>query len=208
MDKELHLRESAYDREEEGEGSLSLTDRALVFAAYRHSGQKRKGSGIPYVTHVVEVMAIVAGITEDEEVRAAALLHDTLEDTETTKEELVRRFGQRVADLVAAESEDKREDRPAADTWEIRKKETLEHLRRAGAEVRIIALGDKLSNIRSMVRDHRAVGESLWERFNQKDSQMHGWYYKSIADILGGDGSIRETAAFREYTGLCTELFG
>ncbi len=191
-----------------GDSGLSLTERAMVFAVKKHAGQKRKGSGIPYAAHVVEAMAIAAGITEDEEVLAAAVLHDTLEDTSTTRGELDSLFGPRVGALVAAESENKREGLPAEDTWEIRKRETLAHLAGASVQVRIIALGDKLSNIRAMARDHRVLGDELWERFNQKDPRMHGWYYGSIAKVLGEDDSIRKTPAFAEYVGLCREVFG
>ena len=80
-----------------------LLQKAMVFAAMKHEGHVRKGTTIPYLTHVMEAMEIVCRMTEDEELRAAAVLHDTLEDTGTAKEELVRNFGQRVADLVAAE---------------------------------------------------------------------------------------------------------
>ena len=101
----------------------SLLQRAIEFAAEKHAGQFRKGTTIPYFTHVMEAMEIVSRMTEDEEIRAAAVLHDTLEDTDTGKDELVRNFGQRVADLVAAESENKREDQPAEETWITRKME-------------------------------------------------------------------------------------
>lgn len=111
--------------------ALPLLDRAVAFAAVKHSGQHRKGTNLPYITHVVEAMEIVSRMTEDEELRAAAVLHDTLEDTDTTKEELVRCFGQRVADLVAAESENKRVNRPAEETWWTRKQETIHHLEEA-----------------------------------------------------------------------------
>ena len=147
----------------------SLLLRAVEFAERKHAGQFRKGTEIPYITHPLEVMDIVSGLTEDEEVRAAAVLHDTLEDTDTAKEELVLNFGQRVADLVEAESENKREDRPAAETWMIRKQETIRHLGKAGTDVRMIALGDKLSNVRAMSRDYKiqreepgAPGHVLW----------------------------------------------
>ena len=89
-----------------------LLQKAMVFAAMKHEGYVRKGTTIPYFTHVMEAMEIVSRITEDERIRAAAVLHDTLEDTPTTKEELIHFFGKRVANLVAAESEDKRKERP------------------------------------------------------------------------------------------------
>lgn len=184
-----------------------LLDRAIEFAAVKHAGIPRKGGTIPYITHVIEAMEIVSRITEDEEIRAAAVLHDTLEDTETTKEELVRHFGQRVADLVAAESENKRKDQPEEETWWTRKKETIQHLSETATECRIIALGDKLSNIRAMYRDYQVLGDQLWERFNQKDPIMQGIYYGQLANVFGADETLRETQAYQEYVKLASELF-
>ena len=184
-----------------------LLSRAIEFATVKHANDRRKGTKVPYITHVVEAMEIVSHITEDEEIRAAAVLHDTLEDTETSREELVRHFGQRVADLVAAESENKREGQPEADTWEIRKQETINHLANASTDIRMIALGDKLSNIRAMSRDYQEIGEELWQRFNQKNPIKQGWYYGCLANIFSRDETIRKTREYREYADLCKALF-
>ena len=108
-----------------------LLDKAIIFAVNAHRGQLRKGSNAPYILHPMEAAAIVAAMTDDEEVIAAAVLHDTVEDTAVTLDEICEQFGKRVAELVAAESENKREDKPAASTWKIRKEETIEHLKTA-----------------------------------------------------------------------------
>lgn len=184
-----------------------LLDRAIEFAMVKHAGQERKGTTIPYITHVIEAMEIVSRMTEDEEIRAAAVLHDTLEDTETTKEELIEAFGQRVTELVAAESEDKRKDLPEEKTWRIRKEETIKHLKEAGTEVKMIALGDKLSNIRAMTRDYRVIGEKLWQKFNVKDPKQQGWYYGALASIFGEDKFLQDTPEYKEYAELCADLF-
>ncbi len=185
----------------------TLLQRAIVFAAFKHEGYFRKGTTIPYLTHVVEAMEIVSRMTEDEKVRAAAVLHDTLEDTPTTREELVHYFGEEVASLVAAESEDKRRDRPEADTWLERKLETIHHLQNAKTEIRMIALGDKLSNIRAIRRDYLMIGEEVWKKFNNKNPKDHGIYYCSLANIFWADEEIRKTMAFTEYVELCAEVF-
>ena len=187
---------------------LKLLDRAVLFASVKHAVQFRKGGTIPYITHVIEAMEIVSRITEDEEIRAAAVLHDTLEDTDTGKEELEHNFGKRVLELVNAESENKRKDLPEAETWKIRKKETIKHLRNADSEIRTIALGDKLSNIRAMARDYRKIGDELWERFNVKDSTLHGRYYCTLAEIFKNEDVLKETDMCREYCELCREVFG
>ncbi len=185
-----------------------LLQKAMEFAAMKHADQVRKGNTIPYLTHVMEAMEIVSRMTEDEEVRAAAVLHDTLEDTCTTKDELVHVFGQRVADLVAAESEDKREDQPAEETWLIRKQETIKHLSRASTEIRMLALGDKLSNVRAMTRDYARIGEDLWKKFNNSDPNEQGMYYGLLANVFREDEFIRTTPEYKEYVTLCADIFG
>ena len=182
-----------------------LLDKAIVFAVNAHRGQLRKGSNAPYILHPMEAAAIVAAMTDDEEVIAAAVLHDTVEDTAVTLDEICEQFGKRVAELVAAESENKREDKPAASTWKIRKEETIEHLKTAPKEVKMLTLGDKLSNIRSICRDYEAQGDALWQRFNQKDKNEHRWYYKSIADCLS---DLCEYPAYKEYAFLAEKTFG
>ncbi|QTE75978.1 HD domain-containing protein [Clostridiales bacterium FE2010] len=180
----------------------------MEFARMKHEGQIRKGTTIPYFTHVMEAMEIVSRITKNEELRAAAVLHDTLEDTDTTKEELIEAFGQCVADLVAAESENKRKDQPEGETWLIRKSETIEHLREADTDIKMIALGDKLSNVRAMTRDYKVIGEKLWEKFNEKDPVKQGMYYGLLANVFGEDETLRKTPEYREYVELCAALFG
>lgn len=139
----------------------NLLNKAIIFAVQNHAGTPRKGTNIPYIVHPMEVAAIVAGITDDEEVIAAAVLYDTLEDTETTTAELVDNFGYRVAALVGAESENKREDEKAEDTWKIRKEETIQHLTAARYDAKVIALGDKLANIRAIQRDYELLGDKF-----------------------------------------------
>ena len=184
-----------------------LLNEAIEFAAQAHAGQPRKGSNLPYIVHPMEAVAICASFTDDEEVLAAAALHDVVEDAGVAVDELQERFGARVASIVAGESENKREGIPAAQTWKVRKTESIEHL--ANAEdvgVRMVCLSDKLSNIRSIQRDFNAVGEAVWQRFNQKDPAEHAWYYSTIADVLQAD--LGETEAWREYRRRADEVFG
>ena len=94
-----------------------LLDDAIQFAVKAHAGVNRKGKNRPYILHPLEAMLIASELTEDEEVLAAAVLHDTVEDTPVTREDIERSFGKRVADLVAAESENKRPELAASDTW-------------------------------------------------------------------------------------------
>jgi len=187
--------------------SPDILNRAIVFATEAHRGAFRKGTGIPYILHPLEAAAIAATITVDHEVLAAAVLHDVIEDAGVTEAELREVFGSRVAELVSAESENKRADLPAGDTWRIRKQETLDALREEDRrDVKILVLADKLSNIRAIHRDFRAMGEALWERFNMKDKDLIGWYYRSIAGAL--ESELGETLAWQEYRGLVEETWG
>lgn len=172
---------------------------AARFAEKAHHGAVRKGTNVPYITHPLEAAVIVGLITDDEELIEAALLHDTMEDAGVTYEELLVRFGRRVADLVAEESEDKTK------TWLERKSRTLEHLKNASHDIRILTLADKLSNIRTTARDYMLVGERIWERFNVKEKEKHAWYYTSIIGLLR---EFEGTAEYREYVELCRRVFG
>ena len=123
---------------------------------------------------------IVAQMTEDEEVIAAAYLHDVLEDTAVTAEQLEKEFGGRVLALVSAETEDK------SLSWRERKQAAIEHLKTASREEKILVLGDKLSNMRSTARDYMAEGEHVWQRFNEKRRECHQWYMAGMLEGLVG----------------------
>jgi (p)ppGpp synthase/HD superfamily hydrolase len=157
----------------------ALLDAALAFAAIAHQGQKRKGTGIPYIVHPVGVMVVLlqAGET-DADVLAAALLHDTVEDAGTTLTELRERFGERVAEIVAGCSEpDKRAP------WEARKQHTVAYLQTASRAVQLVVVADKLHNLRSLAADYAEIGEPLWQRFKRGRAQM-AWYYRAVVDSL------------------------
>ncbi len=179
---------------------------AMQFAAYAHRNQKRKGADIPYIVHPIECSMIVSSITDDEDVIIAALLHDVIEDTEFDYDDIESRFGARVAHLVLCETEDKRDGKSKEETWHIRKKETIDHLKSAERDAKIICLGDKLSNIRASIRDYDTNKKQFWQRFNQSDPDFQGWYYESVGNILGEE--LSDTDAWKEYDELCKRLFG
>jgi myo-inositol-1(or 4)-monophosphatase len=184
---------------------MILLDQVIVFAAIAHSGQVRKGTKTPYILHPLEAAVIVASMTDDPEIIAAAILHDTLEDANVSLAEITSKFGPRVAWLVQAETENKRKDLPAADTWLIRKQETIDALKvERDVAVKMVTLGDKLSNIRTIYRDHLAIGDKLWERFNQKDPKMHAWYYRAIAEATM---ELKHHPAWQEYNLLVEKVF-
>jgi len=180
-----------------------LVAKAAAFAAYAHDGQTRKGSALPYILHPMETANIAAGMTNDPEVLAAALLHDVAEDCGVTEEELRLRFGKRVAGLVMAMTEQKEADAQAS--WQRRKLRTVNRLRAATKEQMILTLSDKLSNMRSIHRDLEMHGPAMWQRFNQTNPTMQHWFYASMAEGLK---PLENTDAYREYLALMNEVFG
>lgn len=185
---------------------MELFDKAVIFACQRHSGQRRKLSDAPYFLHPMEVAAIVGTMSDDQNLLAAAVLHDTVEDTQTTLQEIEENFGRRVSLLVMTETEDKREDKPPRETWHIRKEETLNIIKSTkDTDVKKLWLGDKLSNLRSFCREYRKVGDKLWNGFNQNNPKQQEWYYRTIADALA---ELSEYDAYREFTDCIGILFG
>ncbi|MBC5660251.1 bifunctional (p)ppGpp synthetase/guanosine-3',5'-bis(diphosphate) 3'-pyrophosphohydrolase [Anaerosacchariphilus sp. NSJ-68] len=186
--------------------TLTLLDKAIIFATKAHSGAKRKGTNVPYIVHPIEAAAIVSAMTDDQEIIAAAVLHDVLEDTDTTEDDLYARFGTRITELVMNESEDKRRNLPAALTWKTRKQETITFLEtKASREAKMLALADKLANLRAIHRDQCIIGDKIWERFNEKDKNMHAWMYRSIAKALE---ELKDHPTWQEYNRLVDEVFG
>lgn len=176
-----------------------MIQKAVAFATKAHSGAVRKGTVIPYITHPLEAAVIVSMITNDEEMIAAALLHDVIEDAGVTWQDLEKEFGSRVASLVWEETEDKTK------SWHERKAATIEHLRHASLDVKIITLGDKLSNMRCTARDYLAIGDAIWNRFNEKRKPHHKWYYENVARELK---ELAVYPSYQEYLNLCRFVFG
>lgn len=176
-----------------------MIEEAVALAKKAHAGAVRKGTNIPYITHPLETAVIVSLMTKDEEMIAAALLHDVIEDSEVTAAELEEQFGPRVTQLVLAETEDK------SGSWFERKNATVEHLKSACRENKILTLADKLSNLRCTARDYLLVGEEVWQRFNEKDKAKHKWYYGSMMKELE---ELKEYPCYQEYVLLFYKVFG
>ena len=182
----------------------SLLDRAIVFAVKAHAGTERRGKGFPYIVHPLEAMEIVSTITADQELLAAAVLHDTVEDTEVTEEQIRKEFGDRVASIVASESDTFEEGVKEEDSWHVRKQAAIERLASASMDAKIVALGDKLSNMRAIARDYSKVGDRLWDLFHVKDPKDHEWHYRGLADSLK---ELSGTDAYEEFISLIDEVF-
>ena len=185
---------------------MELVSEAIEFATKVHDGMRRKKSNSPYILHPLETAAIVGTMTDDQEVIASAVLHDVVEDTGVTIEEIEQRFGKRVRELVESETENKRTEMPASQSWRIRKEESLEVLKKTNdLGVLMIWLGDKLANIRSLYRQLKEDGNAMWEQYNQKDAKEHAWYYYSIIELTS---RLSHTSAWLEFKTFVELVFG
>ena len=184
--------------------NTDLLDRAIIFAVNAHAGTERRGKGYPYIVHPLEAVEIVATMTSDQELLAAAALHDTVEDTDVTVEQIRSEFGERVASLVADESDDMPEGVSLEDSWRGRKQSAIDRLAKASHDAKMVALGDKLSNMRAIARDYSVMGEALWDIFHAKDPKDHEWHYRGLADSLR---ELEDTFAFKEFEKLINQVF-
>jgi myo-inositol-1(or 4)-monophosphatase len=154
----------------------------------------------------MEVGVIVSTMTDKQEVIAAGVLHDVVEDAGISLEEIGEIFGARVMELVASETENKYEELPPEETWRTRKEESLRKLRETDdIDVLMLWIGDKLSNIRTIYRDLLVEGDALWEKFHQSDKSVQAWYYRSIMKYTE---RISHTLAWMEYKTLVEKIFG
>ena len=185
--------------------NTELLDRAIVFAVRAHAGTERRGKGFPYIVHPMEAVEIVATMTSDQELLAAAALHDTVEDTDVTIEQIRAEFGERVASFVAVESDEPHQSRDSVENWRARKQAAIDRIARASHDAKMVALGDKLSNMRAIARDYAVQGDALWNLFHSKDPKDHEWHYRGLADALG---ELRDTFAYKEFAYLIHQVFG
>lgn len=179
-----------------------LFNKAITFAVDKHKNGLRKGTTIPYIIHPLEVLHILMLMGADKYLMAAGVLHDTVEDTDATLEDIKAKFGEDVATLVASHTE-----KDKALPWKIRKVIALEHLKRANKREQMLVLADKLSNMRAIARDYAKLQDKLWERFNRgKESQS--WYYHEGATALAKLCEYEDTKAlYKEFTDLVEKVF-
>lgn len=184
----------------------NLLDKAMHFAIDAHANTERRGKGFPYIVHPMEAVEIVATITPDQELLAAAVLHDTVEDTDVTVEQIRAQFGDRIAKLVDAESDQFTEGVSEVDSWRGRKQAAIDRLAAASHDAKIVAMGDKLSNMRAIARDYAQIGDELWNRFHAPNGKSdHEWHYRGLAQSLA---ELSDTFAYQEFIALIDKTFG
>jgi (p)ppGpp synthase/HD superfamily hydrolase len=191
--------------------------KAITFAVDKHNNSKdpyRKGTKILYVVHPIGVMNLLLkeqfenpSITE--EVIVAGILHDTVEDTDATLDEIEHNFGSRVRDLVFQESEleELKNDPDKKKTWRPRKEHTIDHLKVADKGAKLATCADKLDNLRCMVEDYMFIGEDLWKKFNAPKLDIE-WYYRSVLKSLSEGESIEDSKLYRLFEKEVKEFFG
>jgi (p)ppGpp synthase/HD superfamily hydrolase len=160
---------------------------ALSYAATLHAKQQRKISGVPYVAHLLAVAALVMEHGGNEDETIAALLHDAVEDQGglPTLDEIRRRFGSTVANIVEGCTDATVTPKPP---WRARKEAYVARLQCASGSVRLVSAADKLHNARSILREYRVQGETVWGHFRGgRDGTL--WYYRAVVDTLKQTGS-------------------
>lgn len=160
---------------------------AIIFATRAHKGQTRKGTDIDYISHPLEVLQILTQMGADQDLLIAGVLHDVVEDTEVTIDEIRCRFGKGVADLVAHHTENK------SRSWRERKEYAVASLEYADKRTQMLVMADKVSNQRSLYADLQESGEAVWDRFNAPKEEQ-SWYYSAVQDALKEMQNYEDTA--------------
>jgi (p)ppGpp synthase/HD superfamily hydrolase len=176
-------------------------EEALAYATSVHQGQVRKGTRVPYVSHLLAVCALVLEDGGDEDEAIAALLHDAVEDAggQERLADVRKRFGDRVADIVWGCSDTDEVPKPP---WKERKLRYIEHVRTASPEVRRVSCADKLHNAWATLRDYRVHGEELWARFNASGDETL-WYYR---ELIAAFQQVGQTRLVEELARVIAEL--
>lgn len=182
----------------------SLLDTAIKFAVDAHKGAERRGKGFPYIIHPMEATEIVSTMTSDQELLAAAMLHDCIEDTPVTYDQIKDEFGKRVADLVRSESDIVVENKTESESWHERKQAAIDRIANSSRDAKIVAMGDKLSNMRAINRDYKEIGDKLWDKFHVTDKSEHKWHYVGLLHSLD---ELQDTFAYKEFEKLLKEVF-
>lgn len=183
----------------------SFLDRAIKYAVDAHHNVERRGKGFPYVVHPLEAMSIAATVTNDQEVLAAAALHDVVEDTDITIDELKKEFGERVAELVASESDNMDPGYHEGISWKDRKVAGLRRIKQSSRDAQIVALGDKLSNMRAIYIDWLKIHEKIFDKFHEHDPSIHAWRYYQLSNCFD---KLEGTYALEEFKFIVRIVFG
>ena len=193
--------ENIPDNEEDYAQDNARLNSAIYFATEKHAGQLRKTSRLPYILHPLETMQILSTMKADGNLLIAGVLHDTVEDTDATIDDIELSFGEDVAELVASHTNDKTK------SWLEMKTSEIQACKDGSSRLKMLVLADKVSNLRTMHRDGIELGDKLWDCFSQpKDKQS--WFYSEIQEALSELQDYKETApVYWEMVDLYKYLF-
>jgi (p)ppGpp synthase/HD superfamily hydrolase len=180
-----------------------MIDLAIETAVTAHGKQVRKGTDIPYITHPLAVGILLAKAGCPDEVIAAGILHDTLEDTLLTRDDLSRAFGEEVTTIVEGASEP---DKTLP--WEERKRHTIEFLKTAPLDVRLVACADKLHNVRTTAIEHSKIGEQVWKRFRRGRADQERYYRGLVESLCNRSDNHGYESIFRQLKDEVESFFG
>lgn len=184
---------------------MTKLESAILFATQVHKGMHRKGFNQTFVLHPLEVLSLIEILTDDEDIKCAAVLHDAVEDAGVEPQKIVEMFGERVAKLVNYETENKRGNINKDATWLDRKEEAITLVRNSDdIGVKMISLCDKLSNLRSFHLMYLDKGEDMWNMFNMKDPLKHYWYYHAMKEAFE---ELKDTCVYKEYDFMINSIF-
>lgn len=187
---------------EDNKNKSNRVFKAIEFATKAHSGQFRKGTNVPYILHPLGVGKILIEYNCPEEVVIAGILHDTIEDTSVTLKDIGMLFGKDVQRIVKGATEPDR-----TDTWENRKRHTIEYLKTAPIDILFVSCADKLNNIRAIKEDYAKIGDKLWTRFNRPKKEQK-WYYQSLASsFLNSTKHIANKSLFKVFVTTVNSFF-
>ncbi len=169
---------------------------AKELAEIAHKGQKRKGSREDYILHPLAVYEIVKRYTEDSDILAAALLHDTTEDTDLTYQEIERKLGSRVVNIVK-EVSTRKEDKKTL-TWRERKENTVKSIATLTKEAQLVEIADKVSNAKDLTKLWDENGNLHFDQFKEKDPALQEWYYRSLYEQFKDHAKSKEVLLLAE----------
>lgn len=175
-----------------------IIDKAFIFASEKHKNQFRKGTKIPYIVHLYEVYNFLREENADLDTIVAGILHDTIEDTDATYQEINDLFGSNVANIVNSESEDKKLP------YRERKALHMNHLKNCDENIKLINCADKLSNLRSIYLDIKYFSDSIFNRFNGSKEDIK-FYYALALDALE---SLKERNIYKSLKIYFNLVFG
>lgn len=183
---------------------MNLIEKAIQVAAKAHDQQYRKSTGTPYISHPFSVGMYLLKAGCSEQVVAAGILHDVVEDTDLSIEQIIELFGSEVATIVEGCSEPDK-----TQSWEKRKQHTIDFLREASLEIKLVACADKLHNVKSILEEQQRVGEKVWESF-KRGREKQAWYYTGIWESLTHNlpNQHQDLLIFRELRAAIHTLFG